>query len=108
MEKLGVFLCKGCQIGEALDTDEFEALVEEHGASTYECHDCLCSPEGVATILVAPRTVAATARTATGIAAAWDPSAARGRPASATTRTRSSPGELAYPPISLARRRQAI
>ncbi len=48
MEKLGLFACSGCEIGEALDLSAFEELADENGASTYEAHACLCSPEGVA------------------------------------------------------------
>ena len=53
MDNKGVFLCTGCSIGESLDLDDFEELCEEHGASSYATHECLCSPEGVATIQAA-------------------------------------------------------
>jgi quinone-modifying oxidoreductase, subunit QmoB len=50
MDNKGVFLCTGCSIGEALDLDDFEELAEEHGASSYVTHPCLCSSEGVAQV----------------------------------------------------------
>ncbi len=48
MEKLGLFACSGCEIGEAVDLSAFEELAEEHGAALNETHPGLCSPEGVA------------------------------------------------------------
>jgi quinone-modifying oxidoreductase, subunit QmoB len=50
MDKIGVFLCSGCEIGEAVDLDEFEEIADDGGAACYHCHSCLCSPEGVASI----------------------------------------------------------
>ncbi len=50
MEKVGVFLCTGCDIGDSIDLDEFEEVATEQGAATYVTDSCLCSPEGVAKI----------------------------------------------------------
>ncbi|MFH1530620.1 MAG: hydrogenase iron-sulfur subunit [Pseudomonadota bacterium] len=53
MERLGVFLCTGCEIGESLDTDGFEGLVKEEGAAQFTAHPCLCNPDGVAAVKAA-------------------------------------------------------
>ncbi|MBI4915220.1 MAG: hydrogenase iron-sulfur subunit [Acidobacteria bacterium] len=53
MERLGVFLCTGCGIGEALKVDALASTAGELGAATCTTHPCLCSPEGVATIRAA-------------------------------------------------------
>jgi quinone-modifying oxidoreductase subunit QmoB len=50
MEKLGVFLCSGCDIGNAIDLSGMEKLCREGGAATYLAHPCLCSPEGTGAI----------------------------------------------------------
>jgi quinone-modifying oxidoreductase, subunit QmoB len=50
MDNVGVFLCTGCEIGAAVNTDELEKLATEEGAKTFFKHDCLCSVEGVAAI----------------------------------------------------------
>ncbi len=50
MERVGLFLCTGCDIGGAINPEGFEELAEENGASVYEAHPCLCSPEGVTVI----------------------------------------------------------
>ncbi len=50
MDKVGAFICTGCEIGEAIDVDELEEGAEEAGASTFMTHPCLCAPEGVAEI----------------------------------------------------------
>ncbi len=50
MERIGLFLCTGCDIGKAINAEGFEELAEENGASTYTAHPCLCSPEGVTAI----------------------------------------------------------
>ena len=47
MERLGVVLCTGCGIGEALDTDALKELAEELGAGSIETDPAPCSPEGV-------------------------------------------------------------
>ncbi len=53
MERVGVFLCTGCDIGASLKTDAFEALAKKNGAVQYAVHPCLCEPQGVATIQAA-------------------------------------------------------
>ncbi len=47
MENVGLFLCTGCDIGKAVNTEDFEEVATEHGATSYAAHECLCSPEGV-------------------------------------------------------------
>jgi len=47
MEKLGLFLCSGCGIGDALDFDAIEEVASENGAKTTVTHECLCAAEGV-------------------------------------------------------------
>ena len=47
----GVYLCKGCGIGEAVDVDELEAVAKtEFKIAHCVKHAALCSDEGVATI----------------------------------------------------------
>ncbi len=50
MDKLGVFLCSGCGIGELSTSTPVAAPPREHGASCISRHECLCGPEGVAAI----------------------------------------------------------
>jgi quinone-modifying oxidoreductase subunit QmoB len=50
MEKLGLFLCSGCGIGDALDFDAIEEAADEAGAKTTVTHECLCAAEGVEAI----------------------------------------------------------
>ncbi len=50
MERVGAFLCTGCGIGEALDTEALAGAAGEAGAAFCREHGCLCSPEGVAEI----------------------------------------------------------
>ncbi len=50
MNKVGVFVCTGCEIGAAVDLQNFEDVGSEAGASSYCTHENLCSPEGVALI----------------------------------------------------------
>ncbi len=50
MENVGLFLCTGCEIGKAVNCDDFEEVAEEHGATSFHSHECLCSPEGVKVI----------------------------------------------------------
>ncbi len=45
-DKIGVFICKGCGIGEALDIDKLTEVAEEQ-AAVVKSHDILCSPDGV-------------------------------------------------------------
>ena len=50
MEKLGVFLCSGCGIGDALDLEAATGVADESGAATTVTHECLCGAEGLETI----------------------------------------------------------
>jgi len=50
MDKVGVFLCTGCEIGEQIDCEALEDVAKESGASSFQTHECLCNPEGVALI----------------------------------------------------------
>ncbi len=49
MDTIGVFLCSGCGIGEALDMEALQGVAEEAGATVFT-HPCLCSEEGVAAL----------------------------------------------------------
>jgi quinone-modifying oxidoreductase subunit QmoB len=48
MERLGLALCTGCGIGEALDTEALEKLADGVGCASTLSHAALCSPEGLA------------------------------------------------------------
>jgi quinone-modifying oxidoreductase subunit QmoB len=50
MDKIGVFLCTGCSIGEKIDAEAFQEAADEAGAITFVSHSCLCSEEGVAAV----------------------------------------------------------
>jgi quinone-modifying oxidoreductase subunit QmoB len=50
MDKLGVFLCTGCGIGEAIDLDEVIGAADEHGCASTLTHECFCGSEGLAAI----------------------------------------------------------
>ncbi len=50
MERLGVFLCTGCGIGEALNVGALGDVAKELRAAAYTAHPCLCAPEGVEAI----------------------------------------------------------
>ncbi len=50
MERLGVFLCTGCGIGEALNVESLGAVVKEPPGATFTTHARLCAPEGVEAI----------------------------------------------------------
>jgi quinone-modifying oxidoreductase subunit QmoB len=50
MDNIGVFLCTGCEIGDALKVEGLESAAKEEGAKTIVSHPCLCAPEGVAEI----------------------------------------------------------
>ncbi len=50
MEKVGVFLCTGCEIGDAIDVDKLQEVAEEAGAGSFVKHGCLCDPDGVGLI----------------------------------------------------------
>ncbi len=47
MDKIGLFLCSGCGIGDAVDLD---SVAKESGAKTHLTHPCLCGDEGVSAI----------------------------------------------------------
>ncbi len=53
MERVGVFLCTGCDIGASLKADGLGDLVTAAGAARFAAHPCLCAPEGVASIRAA-------------------------------------------------------
>ncbi len=48
MDKLGVFICTGCGIAEALKVDALEGVAKELGAAACVTHPYLCGAEGVA------------------------------------------------------------
>ncbi len=51
MDKKSIcYLCKGCDIGEALNVEGLTAAVNEAGIGEVKEHDALCSPDGVAMI----------------------------------------------------------
>ena len=50
MERVGVFLCTGCDIGTSLAADKLEGLARSEGAAHFAQSSCLCGPEGVASI----------------------------------------------------------
>ncbi len=47
MDKVGLFLCTGCEIGAAINTENIEELAKERGAKFFANHPCLCSEEGI-------------------------------------------------------------
>ncbi len=50
MDKIGLFVCTGCEIGKAIDVDALEEAGRDKGAKQFVKHACLCNPEGVALI----------------------------------------------------------
>jgi quinone-modifying oxidoreductase subunit QmoB len=49
--KIGVYICKGCDIGKTLDIDKLcEVTNDETAAAICKTHDTLCSQEGIASI----------------------------------------------------------
>ena len=49
--RIGAYICRGCGIGQALDTDRLEEVAAREGrASLVRQHDFLCAPEGVETV----------------------------------------------------------
>jgi len=50
MERVGVFLCTGCEIGTSLAADKLEGLAKSEGAVHVAASPCLCGPEGVSSI----------------------------------------------------------
>ncbi len=47
MERVGVFLCTGCDIGSSLAADKLESLAKTSGAVHFATSACLCGREGV-------------------------------------------------------------
>ena len=47
MERVGVFTCTGCGIGEALDIEALNAAAEDPKPTCTASHPCLCAPEGM-------------------------------------------------------------
>ncbi len=50
MERIGVFLCSGCDIGKAVDLEALAGVAGEEGAAWVVSHHTLCEPEGLETI----------------------------------------------------------
>jgi quinone-modifying oxidoreductase subunit QmoB len=50
VERLGVFLCTGCGIAQALNLEGLGAVAKELRAAACITHPCLCAPEGVEAI----------------------------------------------------------
>jgi len=50
MERVGVFTCTGCGIGEALDVEALGAAVDDPKPTCTTSHPCLCAPEGMDTV----------------------------------------------------------
>ena len=50
MERVGVFLCTGCDIGASLDAGKLEALAKQGGAVHFQSSPCLCGGEGLAAL----------------------------------------------------------
>ena len=50
MDKLGVFLCTGCGIGDAIDLDDVIEGANEQGCACTLTHECFCGPEGLEAI----------------------------------------------------------
>ncbi|MCB1735297.1 MAG: hydrogenase iron-sulfur subunit [Gammaproteobacteria bacterium] len=47
-KKIGCYICKGCGLGERLDTDELETIATREGkANVVKQHDFLCNADGV-------------------------------------------------------------
>lgn len=49
-QKIGVYLCAGCGIGESIDMDALSAVADELGAAKCETNPVLCSPESIRSI----------------------------------------------------------
>lgn len=45
-QNIGVYLCSGCGIGDAIDLDALSSVAEESSVSKTITHDCLCSADG--------------------------------------------------------------
>jgi len=48
--KIGVYICKGCDIGKSLDVEKLSEVAGEMEAPICKTADVLCSPEGVALV----------------------------------------------------------
>ncbi|MDQ7784982.1 MAG: hydrogenase iron-sulfur subunit [Desulfomonilaceae bacterium] len=46
-QKIGVYICSGCGIGESIDVDALSAVAEEFGPAKCETNAVLCSQEGI-------------------------------------------------------------
>ena len=55
MEKLGVFVCSGCDIGASIKLDGFEGLAKKAGAATYLCHDSSSLPSATSAAALASK-----------------------------------------------------
>jgi quinone-modifying oxidoreductase subunit QmoB len=53
MERVGVFLCTGCDSGSSLKVEALEGLAKQQGAVHFAVDPCLCAKEGVASIRAA-------------------------------------------------------
>jgi len=49
-KKIGVYVCRGCDIGESLDVEALGNVAKEAGAALCRDHACLCGKEGLALI----------------------------------------------------------
>jgi quinone-modifying oxidoreductase subunit QmoB len=50
-QKIGAYICRGCGLGERLDTDRLEQIAVREGKAEFaRQHDMLCSADGVASI----------------------------------------------------------
>jgi len=45
--KIGLYICKGCEIGKSLDIDQLIKEAEGDKLPVCKTHDCLCSEEGI-------------------------------------------------------------
>jgi quinone-modifying oxidoreductase subunit QmoB len=45
--KVGVYICKGCEIGKSIDVEALVTAANEKGIALCKTHDILCSDEGV-------------------------------------------------------------
>lgn len=53
MERVGVFLCTGCDIGASVDTGALEQIARKGGAAHFEASPCLCAPTSAAALRAA-------------------------------------------------------
>jgi quinone-modifying oxidoreductase subunit QmoB len=49
-DKIGVYICTGCGIGESLDIEKLSGVADDLGAAVCKNHPVMCSEEGVALI----------------------------------------------------------